>query len=112
MKLFKKYMEENGYNVASLFEQTELAVAATFVYGFHGIRLQNSRYLPHRHSPCELFGIDLIIDESLNPYVLEVNISPAMGTDSELDYVIKNRLLHDTLRMWRLIECDSTSKDP
>lgn len=50
-------------------------------------------------SSFELFGFDVLIDDTLRPYLIEVNASPSMGLDTELDRVIKPRLIKDTINL-------------
>lgn len=47
----------------------------------------------------ELLGFDILLDENLKPYVLEVNSSPSFNTDSPLDRYIKQNLIFDSLQL-------------
>lgn len=52
--------------------------------------LPTSLNKPHQPSNCfELLGFDVLIDESLKPWLLEVNLSPSMNTETPLDIEIK-----------------------
>jgi hypothetical protein len=49
-------------------------------------------------SQCfELLGFDIMLDEELRPWLLEVNHSPSFATDSRLDQQLKQALLTDTI---------------
>lgn len=37
----------------------------------------------------ELLGFDVILDNALEPYILEVNYTPSFTTDTPLDKLIK-----------------------
>jgi len=45
----------------------------------------------------EVFGFDVLLDSTLRPWVLEVNASPSMAMDTELDRAIKPQLVRDTI---------------
>ncbi|KAK2951593.1 putative tubulin-tyrosine ligase family protein [Blattamonas nauphoetae] len=45
----------------------------------------------------ELFGVDLLLDESLLAWVVEVNSSPSLKIESDLDSVVKGELVADVL---------------
>uniref|UniRef100_A0A914C078 Tubulin--tyrosine ligase-like protein 5 n=1 Tax=Acrobeloides nanus TaxID=290746 RepID=A0A914C078_9BILA len=47
----------------------------------------------------ELFGFDILIDDQLKPWLLEVNLSPSLGCDAPLDSILKTRLLCDVLNI-------------
>ena len=47
----------------------------------------------------EVYGFDILIDSLLKPWLVEVNLSPAMGTDSPLDTSIKTNLISDTFNL-------------
>lgn len=43
----------------------------------------------------EFFGFDVLIDSCLRPWLLEVNLSPALGNDCDADRSVKKPMLHD-----------------
>ena len=43
----------------------------------------------------ELFGFDIMLDRHLKPWVIEVNISPSLHSNSQLDINIKGRMVRD-----------------
>lgn len=47
----------------------------------------------------DLFGFDVLLDSALKPWLLEVNLSPSLATDSSLDLFIKSNLLIDTFNL-------------
>lgn len=47
----------------------------------------------------EILGFDIMIDDKLNPYLLEVNHAPSFATDSPLDEKIKGQVIYDTLNL-------------
>lgn len=52
-----------------------------------------------RNNCFDLLGFDIIIDSDLKPWLLEVNLSPSLATDSPLDLNIKSNLIADTLNI-------------
>lgn len=54
----------------------------------------------------ELLGFDILIDQDLKPWLMEVNLSPSLATDSPLDLKIKSSLFVDTLNLVGLRKFD------
>lgn len=52
-----------------------------------------------RDNCFELYGFDVMIDENLKPWVLEVNVLPSLSSSSVFDKKIKTILVCDTLTL-------------
>lgn len=51
-----------------------------------------------KHS-FELYGYDVLFDESLKPWLIEVNASPSLTADTDADYHLKCGLIDDTFEV-------------
>ena len=47
----------------------------------------------------ELYGFDVMFDENLKPWIIEVNASPSLTASSPTDYELKFGLLEDMLHI-------------
>ena len=54
----------------------------------------------------ELYGFDIMIDDKLKPWLLEVNFSPALSADCQADILVKKNMLHDLVEMMQFREED------
>ena len=52
----------------------------------------------------QLFGIDIIFDNKLNPYLLEFNKGPDMSPKNEIDRQIKTKVQEDMFDLVNLIK--------
>lgn len=48
-----------------------------------------------RNNCFEVFGFDVLVDSDLKPWLLEVNLSPSLATESPIDVTIKSNLMMD-----------------
>lgn len=52
------------------------------------------------HDCCfELIGADIMIDQTFKPWLLEMNMPPALGVDNDIDTKIKSRLIRDMVKL-------------
>mmetsp|Transcript_31453 Transcript_31453/g.46207 ORF Transcript_31453/g.46207 Transcript_31453/m.46207 type:complete len:1110 (+) Transcript_31453:63-3392(+) len=51
----------------------------------------------HQPNAFEVFGFDVIFDEQLSPWLIEVNSSPSLARETDLDTRIKEDLIYDTV---------------
>jgi len=64
---------------------------------------KSSKPLDIENSLCfQVIGFDVMIDQYLKCWLIEVNQSPSFLTDSPLDYQIKKNVLRDSLHMLNL----------
>ena len=71
--------------------------------------LANTYNSAQSHDPLnamcfEVLGFDILIDNDLRPWLLEVNFTPSFTTDSQLDLRIKSQVVQDTLKTVSLTE--------
>lgn len=52
------------------------------------------------NSMCfEILGFDILVDDNLEPFLLEINHAPSFSTDTPLDLQVKHDMLKDAFRM-------------
>ena len=53
------------------------------------------------YQPCsfEVYGYDVLIDADLRPWLLEVNASPSLARENQLDVRVKNAMVRDTIKL-------------
>ncbi|KAI8848733.1 tubulin-tyrosine ligase family-domain-containing protein [Chytridium lagenaria] len=56
-------------------------------------------FVQHTGNCFELLGFDILIDENLTPWLLEINLSPSLACDTPLDLKIKSALIADLFTM-------------
>ena len=50
----------------------------------------------------QILGFDVMIDEHLKPWLIEVNHAPSLATESVFDMHLKKKLVEDTVRLLNL----------
>ena len=54
------------------------------------------------YSCFEILGLDVMLDEDLKPWLIEVNHSPSFTADSPLDLSVKEELISDAIELVRI----------
>ncbi|XP_011872996.1 PREDICTED: probable tubulin polyglutamylase TTLL2 isoform X1 [Vollenhovia emeryi] len=95
----RRYFEQSGYSDWILWQRISCLVTLTILSQAAGI--------PRSSNCFEFFGFDVLIDENLKPWLLEVNLSPALSNDCEVDSEVKKPLLHDLFDLLGLPVCNT-----
>ncbi|CAH8531476.1 unnamed protein product [Schistosoma curassoni] len=79
-----------GYKkVAELFHQVDII--------FIGSLLSVQKIIINDKRCFELYGYDILLDDNLRPWLLEINACPSLTASSKEDYTLKTNLLNDML---------------
>lgn len=62
--------------------------------------------VPYRDNCFEVLGFDILLDEAFRPWLLEINLSPSLNTDSGLDLKIKGSMISDLFTMMGVVAID------
>lgn len=87
------YLDGQGVNTKRLWGAMRSLVLRTILAGEHAIYNMYKVNVGSKYNCFELFGIDVILDAELKPWLLEVNISPSLHSASPLDLYVKGPLV-------------------
>lgn len=93
LKTLWKYFTSQGINTNGLWAALRNLVLRTVLTGENVINQMTKANVNSRYNTFELFGIDVILDSELKPWLLEVNISPSLHSSSPLDLHVKSPLV-------------------
>lgn len=103
------YFEQNGLDYDAMFDRIKDVVIKTLIAVEPAIQIEWCKALEneeagwaargpggaHPSSCFEMYGFDILVDSSLKPWLLEVNICPSLSSGSPLDKRIKTKLVAD-----------------
>ncbi|EPY21767.1 tubulin--tyrsoine ligase-like protein [Angomonas deanei] len=104
-KFFNQFLKNEGHDVDLFWSQVGFLVVKTIFAAQPQIRQVYDSCFPRNndgYSCFEILGVDILVDHKLRPWLMEVNHTPSLATDTPLDLDIKGRLLRET---WDIIDC-------
>jgi len=95
LKTLWSYLYKNGHDYRKVWQTIKDIATKAIICGEAAVNSQLKQNLKSRYSCHELFGLDILLDNNLKPWLLEVNISPSLHSQSKLDKSIKGQLVKD-----------------
>eukprot|EP00927_Polykrikos_kofoidii_P070893 TRINITY_DN67262_c0_g1_i1.p1 TRINITY_DN67262_c0_g1~~TRINITY_DN67262_c0_g1_i1.p1 ORF type:complete len:649 (-),score=97.22 TRINITY_DN67262_c0_g1_i1:35-1981(-) len=109
LRELRAHFKERGLDYPLLYDRIKDLVVKTLISVEAKITRQFKAYLgdsfntdartPQGSNCFELYGFDVLVDELLKPWLLEVNVWPSFTASSPLDGFIKSNLCADTLTL-------------
>ncbi|XP_075009105.1 tubulin monoglutamylase TTLL4 isoform X3 [Calonectris borealis] len=114
LKALWSYLTQKGVNSEAIWEKIKDIVIKTIIASEPYVNSLVKMYVRRPYCCHELFGFDIMLDENLKPWILEVNISPSLHSNSPLDVSIKGQMIRDLLNLagFVLPSTDSVASRP
>eukprot|EP00976_Prorocentrum_cordatum_P007692 153446-Prorocentrum_minimum.AAC.1 len=98
----REYFDDKGEDFDTAWECIKDLIVKTLVSAQPILQHNYRSVLPRPNtgmSCFELLGLDVMLDDKLKPWLIEVNHSPSFTTDTPLDLAIKEELISDTIEL-------------
>jgi tubulin polyglutamylase TTLL5 len=95
----KDFLLSQGVNFSVIWDQIKDIAVKTIISIETVINSAMNMFVPSRKNCFELLGFDILIDDNLRPWLLEVNLSPSMNTETSIDLRIKSVLIADLFNL-------------
>ncbi|XP_072253678.1 tubulin monoglutamylase TTLL4 [Leuresthes tenuis] len=99
LKALWQYLGSKGVNTTLIWEKIKDIVIKTIIASEPYVNSLLKMHVKTPYSCHELFGFDIMLDENLKPWILEVNISPSLHSNSALDVSVKGQMIRDLLNL-------------
>lgn len=85
------YLQGSGVDIGLIWKRIEQIIVLTL--------LPLAPQVPEIDCCFELLGYDVILDQTLKPWLLEINASPALAVECDIDVSVKSALLTDMMEL-------------
>jgi tubulin polyglutamylase TTLL5 len=100
-----------GVDDVRIWQKIDDIVLKTIISAENVINNATEMFCPFRTNCFELFGFDILIDAEYEPWLIEVNLCPALSCDSPLDQKIKSNVIADLFSLCGIMHLDERPKE-
>ena len=102
----KQYLEEHDINSELLFNKIDDIIIKTLISCENNLLSAISKYCSFQENCFELYGFDILIDDNLNCWLMECNLSPNLHFDAPIDLKIKGEMIAEIFDLIRIVPYD------
>lgn len=102
----KEHLRQEGYDVGAIWARIDDLVVKAMLSIENTVFSAVEMNVPYRTNCFQVLGFDILLDDALKPWLLEVNLSPSLNTDSPLDLKIKGAMIADMFTMMGVVPPD------
>ena len=102
----QQYLEEHNINSELIFSKIDDIIIKTFISCENNLTNAISKYCAYQENCFELYGFDILLDENLNCWLMEVNLSPNLHFDAAIDLKIKGEMIAEIFDLIRIVPYD------
>lgn len=103
---YRQRLRQMGLDDAEVFARIRRAMAATLIAAQPGMRAVEHAAGGNGRGQFELLGVDIALDENLQPWLLECNLAPSLSVEASAETpasrdesALKHQVVADTVRM-------------
>ena len=97
LSAFLKHLKANNIDTTQLMQSIEDVIVKSIISVEFSVNSACKMFVLHRNNCFELYGFDILVDSDLKPWLIEVNLSPSLNTESPIDMKIKSAMMSDLL---------------
>ena len=99
LNTYKNFLEKNNINYNEIRKKIADIVIKTIISTHHLMLEKFKKYEVNDRSFFKIYGFDILIDDELNPHLLEVNTRPDMHIYDKMDRIVKQNIFVDSLNL-------------
>ena len=103
---FRSYLRKEGVDVDTLFMKIDDVIIKSILSCENQMLNALFKYASFPNNCVALFGYDILIDDNLNPWLLEINFNPNLHYDAPIDLKIKGELIAEMFDIMRIVPYD------